>query len=68
MIPRMVVHSVLPPALIGAVAGVLVPAGVAHVAHGDSDPVRAASIAAADGDALALIRETRRGHAPDRAL
>src|SRR3954470_22344772 len=62
---HMVVHSTLPGALTEAVAGVLEPAGVAHVAHGDSDPVRAASIAAADGDAMALIGPFRSADVAD---
>src|SRR4051794_4831680 len=63
--PPMVVHSILPQPLSGAVAGVLEEAGVAHMAHGDSDPVRAASVAAADGDALALIGPFRSADVAD---
>src|SRR5919202_1728584 len=53
--PLMVVHTILPDALTDAVVEVLGTAGVAHVAHGDGDPVDAASVAAADGGAVALI-------------
>src|SRR3954452_10770933 len=63
--PPMVVHSILPQPLSSAVAGVLEEAGVAHMAHGDSDPVRAASVAAADGDALALIGPFRSADVAD---
>jgi hypothetical protein len=51
----MVVHTMLPDTLTEAVAEVLAPAGVAHVAHGDVDPIDAASVAAADGKVMALI-------------
>jgi ABC-type branched-subunit amino acid transport system substrate-binding protein len=51
----MVVHSVLPDSLTLAVGEVLAAAGVAHVAHGDDDPIRAAGVAASDDDAIALI-------------
>src|SRR5437763_10636201 len=53
--PLMVVHTILPDALADVVAEVLAAAGVAHVAHGDVDPVKAASIVAADGTVMALI-------------
>jgi hypothetical protein len=42
------VHSILPPELTQAVDEVLSAAGVLHVAHGDADPVGAASAAADD--------------------
>jgi hypothetical protein len=51
----MVVHSVLPDALGEAVDAVLRPAGIAHVAHGDGAPVRAAERAAGDARAGAVI-------------
>jgi hypothetical protein len=51
----MVVHTVLPRGLTRAVADVLAPAGVEHVAHGDADPVRAAVVVAREDDAIALI-------------
>src|SRR4051812_10351081 len=49
------VHSALPDPLTQAADAVLREAGVRHVAHGDGDPVRAAELAAADDDAVALI-------------
>ena len=49
------VHSVLPERHTDAVDGVLREAGIEHVAHGYEDPVRAATTAAGDDDALALI-------------
>lgn len=55
----MVVHSILPDDLTRAVAEVLAPVGIAHVVHGDADPVGAASVAAADDSALALIGPVR---------
>jgi hypothetical protein len=45
----MAVHSILPPLPTGAVDEVLRAAGVPHVAHGDSDPVVAATEAVARG-------------------
>jgi hypothetical protein len=51
----MTVHTVLPESLTRAVAEVLAPAGVDHVAHGDADPVEAAQVVAGDDDAIALI-------------
>jgi hypothetical protein len=45
----MTVHSILPPLLTGAVDEVLRAAGVAHVAHGDSEPVVAATEAVSQG-------------------
>ncbi len=51
----MAVHSILPLDLTAAVDEVLSTAGVAHVAHGDRDPLAAAEIAAADPDARAVI-------------
>jgi hypothetical protein len=50
-----VVHSALPDALTAAVDAVLREAGVAHVAHGDHDPVAAGEAAAGDRSAMALI-------------
>jgi hypothetical protein len=50
----MAVHTILPPELTDAVDEVLRAAGVPHVAHGDDDPVGAAS-AAAEADARAVI-------------
>jgi hypothetical protein len=50
-----VVHSTLPDALTAAVDAVLDEAGVAHVAHGDHDPVAAGEAAAGDPSAMALI-------------
>ena len=49
------VHSALPDPLAGAAAAVLEAAGVAHVAHGGADPMRAAEAAAADPNAVALL-------------
>jgi hypothetical protein len=49
------VHSALPEVLERAAAGVLEAAGVAHVAHGDGDPVAAAEAAAGDAAAVALL-------------
>ena len=51
----MVVHTVLPDALTAAVAAVLEPAGIAHVAHAGADPLRGAEAASRDADAIALI-------------
>jgi hypothetical protein len=51
----MTVHSILPPLLTGAVDEVLRAAGVPHVAHGDADPVAAATAAASDPGARAVI-------------
>jgi hypothetical protein len=51
----MAVHSILPPALTEAVDEVIRAAGVAHVAHGEADPVGAAVAAASDPQALAVI-------------
>src|SRR4051794_28939903 len=51
----MVVHSVLPVDLTRALAEALDRAGIAHAAHGDADPVRAAEVAAGDDAAIALI-------------
>jgi hypothetical protein len=51
----MIVHSALPAALTRAVDALLQAAGVAHVAHGDGDPVRSASQAAGDPTSVALI-------------
>jgi hypothetical protein len=51
----MAVHSILPPLLTGAVDEVLRAAGVTHVAHGDADPVGAATAAASDPAARAVI-------------
>lgn len=51
----MAVHSILPPALTEAVDEILRAAGVPHVAHGETDPVAAATAAAADPDARAVI-------------
>lgn len=45
----------MPQALEQAADAVLRDAGIAHVAHGEEDPVRSASEAAADRDAIALI-------------
>jgi hypothetical protein len=45
----------LPPALERAAAAVLDGAGVRHVAHGEHDHVRAATLAAGDADAVAFI-------------
>ncbi len=44
----MTVHSILPPSPSKAVDDVLSSAGIEHVAHGDNEPVDAATIAAAD--------------------
>jgi hypothetical protein len=49
------VHTALPDDLTTVVAAVLGVAAVEHVAHGVGDPVGAASVAAADERALALI-------------
>ena len=51
----MTVHSILPPSLTKAVDDVLSSAGIEHVAHGDNEPVDAATIAAADPKAQAVI-------------
>jgi hypothetical protein len=51
----MSVHSALPQPLTEAVDAVLAAAGVAHIAHGDADPVRAAEQAVLDSAARALI-------------
>jgi hypothetical protein len=56
------VHSALPEALAHAAGAVLGAAGVAHVAHGDGDPVAAAEAAAADPRALALLGPFRSAH------
>jgi hypothetical protein len=53
------VHSILPPALTHAVDEVLSAAGVAHVAHGDADPVGAACAAAADQRCRVVIGPCR---------
>ena len=50
-----VVHSALPDALTAAVDSELRAAGVAHVAHGDRDPVASGAAAAGDASAMALI-------------
>jgi hypothetical protein len=50
-----VVHSALPDSLAAAVEAVLRGAAVAHVAHGDRDPVAAGVAAAGDPSAIALI-------------
>lgn len=50
-----VVHSALPDGLTAVVDDVLRGAGVSHRAHGAGAPMRAASTAAADADAVALI-------------
>lgn len=55
MLSRMSVHSILPDALTAAADAELHAAGVEHVAHGTGDPVGAASAAAADPRALAVI-------------
>jgi hypothetical protein len=49
------VHSILPAPLTAAVDAELRAAGVAHRAHGDDDPVGAATAAAGDATAAALI-------------
>jgi hypothetical protein len=51
----MTVHSILPPSLTKAVDDVLNSAGIEHVGHGDNEPVEAATIAAADPTAQAVI-------------
>ena len=51
----MSVHTILPGPLTDAVEAVLGPAGVVHVAHGVADPVAAATAAANDPRALAVI-------------
>ena len=51
----MAVHSILPQPLTDVVDEVLVAAGIVHIAHGDSDPVQAATVAAADPNARAVI-------------
>jgi hypothetical protein len=48
------VHTILPPLLTDAVDAVLQDAGESHVAHGDADPVGAAT-AAAHAGARAVI-------------
>jgi hypothetical protein len=53
------VHSILPPELTRAVDEVLGVAGVLHVAHGDADPVGAASSAAADQRCRVVIGPCR---------
>jgi hypothetical protein len=49
------VHSILPPTLTTVVDEVLVAAGIAHVAHGDADPVGSATAAAGDPHAQVII-------------
>jgi hypothetical protein len=49
------VHTILPPPLTEAVEAVLAPTGVVHVAHGTADHMAAATSAASDSGALALI-------------
>ena len=49
------VHSILPGTLTRVVEEVTAAAGVAHVAHGDADPVRAAIAAADDPQARVVI-------------
>ena len=51
----MAVHSILPPALTDAVAQVHDDAGIPHVAHGERDHVAAATAAAHDPAARAVI-------------
>ena len=51
----MAVHSTLPKPLAAAASEVLDAAGVAHVAHGDGDPMAAAMAAAGDAEAVALL-------------
>jgi hypothetical protein len=51
----LVVHSALPAALGAAAGAVLHAAGVAHVAHGDAEPLAAAEAAAGDARAVALL-------------
>ncbi|HSD78209.1 MAG TPA: hypothetical protein VLA98_12425 [Solirubrobacteraceae bacterium] len=51
----MAVHSALPEPLAGAVDAVLAAGGVAHVAHGDGDPMKAAEAAAGDAGCVALV-------------
>lgn len=53
------VHSALPSAMTAAADGVLRAAGVAHVAHGDAAPLRAAEAAAGDARAVALLGPVR---------
>jgi hypothetical protein len=53
------VHSILPPELTQAVDEVLSAAGVLHVAHGDADPVEAASAATADPHCRIVIGPCR---------
>jgi hypothetical protein len=50
-----VVHSTLPEALARAAGAVLDAAGLAHVAHGPDEPMRAAEAAAGDERAVALL-------------
>ena len=50
-----VVHSALPALLAEALDVVLGGRGIAHLAHGDRCPMRAAEAAAADARALALV-------------
>jgi hypothetical protein len=50
-----VVHSALPDSLTRALGESLRPAGVEHIAHGDSSPLEAAEAAAVDGRSLVLV-------------
>lgn len=50
-----VVHSALPVSPAEALDAELRKQGIAHLAHGDRRPVRAAEVAAADAEALALV-------------
>jgi hypothetical protein len=51
----MTVHLALPPGLTASADAVLASAGIRHVAHGDGDPMEAATTAAGDPSALAMI-------------
>jgi hypothetical protein len=56
------VHSILPERLTQAADRVLREAAIAHRAHGDADPMRAAEEAASDPDAVALLGPYRSAH------
>jgi hypothetical protein len=61
------VHSALPAELAREAHLILGKAGLAHVAHGDGDPVRAAEHAVEDADAVALLGPFRSAHVGEAA-
>jgi hypothetical protein len=62
MLGRVSVHSILPELLTRAASAVFDAAGIRHIAHGTANAVEAASVAAADPHALALVGPYRSAH------